>query len=101
MLQARRLSVSDDMEPVVEFLRGQSLTDKQIAAIVVEHPPTLSYSIPDRLQPFVDCLAGVGVDDIARVCCCGRMQPTVVVPCSRPFIRNVLTASSTAVCPCR
>lgn len=55
------------MTPVVAFLKDQGLTDKQIASVIVQHPPTLSYSIPDRLQPFVDCLEGVGVKDIARV----------------------------------
>lgn len=58
------------MEPVVAFLRGQGLTDKQVASVIVDHPPTLSYSIPDRLQPFVDCLTDVGVNDVARVRSC-------------------------------
>eukprot|EP00892_Ulva_mutabilis_P012814 jgi/Ulvmu1/9905/UM057_0062.1 len=66
---ARRLSVRDDMEPAVAFLRGQGLTDKQVASVIIDHPPTLSYSIPDRLQPFVDCLNVVGIDDVAQVIC--------------------------------
>lgn len=55
------------MEPVIAFLKDQGLTDKQVASVIVEHPPTLSYSVSDRLQPFADCLTGVGIENIARV----------------------------------
>lgn len=66
----------DDMEPVVEFLIAIGFTHKQVAATIVEHPPILSYSVTDRLQPFVDCLADVGIDDAARVCSCVlQLQP--------------------------
>lgn len=63
-VQARRLSVDEDMEPVVAFLEVQGLSTQQISAVVTEHPPVLSYSIPDRLQPLMQYLAGVGVQDV-------------------------------------
>lgn len=67
MFQARRLSVEEDMEPVVTFLEGQGLSTQQISAVVTEHPPVLSYSIPDRLQPLLQYLNSVGVQDIPGV----------------------------------
>lgn len=64
---ARRLSVEEDMEPVVAFLEGQGLSVRQVAAVVTEHPPVLSYSIPDRLSPLMTYLDTVGVQDVPKV----------------------------------
>lgn len=67
VLQARRLSVEDDMEPVVAFLEVQGLTTQQISSVVTEHPPVLSYSIPERLQPLLQYLNSVSVQDVPAV----------------------------------
>jgi hypothetical protein len=55
------------MEPVVGYLESQGLSTKQISVVVAEHPPVLSYSIPDRLQPLLQYLASVGVQDVPEV----------------------------------
>lgn len=68
VVQARRLSVEEDMEPVVSFLQVSGLSIQQVSAVVTEHPPVLSYSIPDRLQPLMQYLNSVGVQDVPGVC---------------------------------
>ena len=55
------------MKPVVEFLQAQGVQNKSIVAVLVEHPPILSYSVPDRLQPFVEYLRSVGIEDPCEV----------------------------------
>lgn len=62
---ARPLSVEQDMQPVVEFLSSHGLSQQQVVQVVTAHPPVLSYSVPGRLSPFWDYLAGLGVTDVA------------------------------------
>ena len=72
-MQARPLNVDDDMRPVVDFLRAQGMQDSQIVRVLVEHPPILSYSVEDRLQPFFDYLQSVGISapgDVRPAACC-------------------------------
>jgi hypothetical protein len=53
------------MAPVVDYLKGQGLTTPQVVAVVTGHPPVLSYSVPGRLQPFWEYMAGeVGLPDV-------------------------------------
>jgi hypothetical protein len=66
-VQARPLTVKDDMKPVVEYLREQGLQTRQVVAVVKGHPPILSYSIGGRIAPLFDYLRSVGFDDPAEV----------------------------------
>jgi hypothetical protein len=53
------------MAPVIDFLTARGLKPQDVVAVVTGHPPVLSYSVPDRLAPFWDYLAGeVGVPDV-------------------------------------
>lgn len=85
------------MEPVVAFLEGQGLSVRQVAAVVTEHPPVLSYSIPDRLSPLMSYLDTVGVQDVPKVCplfLC-RMIPLLILPSLLfTFGRDVLESES-------
>jgi hypothetical protein len=35
------------------------------AQVITAHPPVLSYSVPERLQPFWEYMASIGVPDVA------------------------------------
>lgn len=69
-VQARLLSVEDDMKPVVAFLRQKGLSDKQVVKVFSGHPPVLGYDPEKRLAPVIDYLRSVGVDNPVEV----RMQ---------------------------
>lgn len=43
--------------------------------VIAEHPPILSYSSTERLQPFVEYLSGLGLTDLATVI---RRRPTIL-----------------------
>jgi hypothetical protein len=58
---ARKLSVDDDVRPVVEWLFDQGLDKKGALRVLVDHPPVLCYSIKDRLQPFMELLKSTRV----------------------------------------
>lgn len=34
--------------------------------VISGHPPVLSYSVPERLEPFWDYLTSIGVQDVAK-----------------------------------
>lgn len=65
-VNARRLSVQEDMQPVCQFLQSQGLSEQQIVEVVTQHPPVLSYSIENRLQPFMAFLKEIGIADPAQ-----------------------------------
>jgi hypothetical protein len=67
LLQARILSVENDMKPVVGFLRSKGLSDRQVVEILIKHPPTLSYSVTERLEPFFNCMSDIGMKDFCSV----------------------------------
>ncbi|GFH14903.1 uncharacterized protein HaLaN_11040 [Haematococcus lacustris] len=50
------------MNPNSLFL--DSATRKRNASIISAHPPVLSYSVPQRLQPFVEYLQELGIQDV-------------------------------------
>lgn len=60
---ARLLSVDDEIRPVIEFLSSLGLSDQQVKQVVLEHPPVISYSPAEQLQPFLDGLRGLGIRD--------------------------------------
>ncbi|MEW5302561.1 MAG: hypothetical protein WDW38_002292 [Sanguina aurantia] len=63
---ARLLDVEADMRPVVDYLTDMtSVSD--VIKIVSRHPPVLSYSVPDRLQPFFEYMKSIGVTDVGAV----------------------------------
>jgi hypothetical protein len=108
-LQARLLSVDDDIRPVIEYLKSLGLSDQQVKEVgrhqaqcvhmtqerlvvrapimlphsehpqdravvfitllvdkrqvVLEHPPVVSYSPAEQLQPFLDGLRDLGIRD--------------------------------------
>lgn len=66
-MQARPLTVENDLQPVTSFLRQQGLTDKQICDVVSGHPPVLCYSDTARLQPLFDFLESAGIDSVSSV----------------------------------
>ena len=43
--------------------------------VIIEHPPVLSYSPEERLQPLVDYLRSLGITDPAQVV---RQRPTIL-----------------------
>lgn len=53
---ARKLSVDDDIKPVIEWLMNLGMDKQAVVRVLVEHPTVLCYSIRDRLQPFIDLL---------------------------------------------
>ncbi|EFJ42454.1 hypothetical protein VOLCADRAFT_97478 [Volvox carteri f. nagariensis] len=63
---ARKLDVDADMRPVVDFLLSRGVSVGEIAKVISGHPPVLSYSVPDRLEPFWDYLTSVGVANVAQ-----------------------------------
>ena len=75
---ARLLSVEGDMRPVVEFLRSQGASPGTLRTVITDHPPVLCYSVEQRLAPFFEYLASVGMNAmevrVAAVgvfaCCC-------------------------------
>ncbi|KAL0021386.1 hypothetical protein WJX77_010953 [Trebouxia sp. C0004] len=65
-VNARRLSVQEDMQPVCKFLQSQGLSQEQVVQVIMQHPPVLSYSIENRLQPFMSFLRDVGIVEPAQ-----------------------------------
>ncbi|KAL6754705.1 hypothetical protein V8C86DRAFT_2694782 [Haematococcus lacustris] len=61
---ARILSVEEDMQPVVDFLLSVHVSKGDMLKIISAHPPVLSYSVPQRLQPFVEYLQELGIQDV-------------------------------------
>ncbi|KAG2434524.1 hypothetical protein HYH02_012191 [Chlamydomonas schloesseri] len=61
---ARKLDVDTDMRPVIDFLIEKGVGVGDVVKIVSGHPPVLSYSVPDRLAPFWDYMASIGVADV-------------------------------------
>lgn len=92
LLQARRLNVQNDMQPVCQFFKNQGLSEQEVVEVcrsakhvllvsaftvaipsescilqvVSEHPPVLSYSIDNRLQPFMAYLQEIGIAEPAK-----------------------------------
>lgn len=62
-LQARPLTVEDDIRPVVDYLRSEGLQKEQIVKVFKGHPPILSYSADERLKPLFDYLGSIGFAD--------------------------------------
>lgn len=60
---ARLLSVESDIQPVVEWLTTQGLTDPQVKQVILGHPPVISYSPSERLQPFLESLQAAGIPE--------------------------------------
>eukprot|EP00210_Caulerpa_lentillifera_P005735 g5483.t1 len=60
---ARRLSVKNDMKPVLLYLRSVGLMDTQIVKMVSSNPSILGYSVENRLAPVYEFLESVGVKD--------------------------------------
>lgn len=54
--QARRLSVEEDIKPVVEFLLALGLDQAAVGGAIMRHPPLLCYSVEGRLAPLVEFL---------------------------------------------
>ena len=50
-------------------------TMSYLLQIISEHPPILSYSSTDRLQPFVEYLSELGYTDLASIV---RRRPTIL-----------------------
>ncbi|GIL79021.1 hypothetical protein Vretimale_70 [Volvox reticuliferus] len=63
---ARKLDVDMDMRPVVDFLLSRGVSVGDVAKVIGGHPPVLSYSVPERLEPFWDYLSSIGVQDVAQ-----------------------------------
>ncbi|GIL63797.1 hypothetical protein Vafri_17796 [Volvox africanus] len=63
---ARKLDVDTDMRPVVDFLLSRGVSVGDVAKVIGGHPPVLSYSVPERLEPFWDYLSSIGVQDVAH-----------------------------------
>ncbi|KAL3159632.1 hypothetical protein ABBQ38_010042 [Trebouxia sp. C0009 RCD-2024] len=63
---ARRLSVQDDMQPVCHFLQSQGLSEQEVVEVVSKHPPVLSYSVDNRLQPFMSYMKEIGIAEPAK-----------------------------------
>ncbi|CAL8469544.1 g9085 [Coccomyxa elongata] len=65
---ARRLDVEQDMKPVVDCLRSCGLEQAQIVKVISDHPAVLCYSPDERIKPFFEYLAsiGIGPEKIAR-----------------------------------
>jgi mTERF len=66
-LQARRLSVENDIKPVVAFFERMGLSNAEIVDIISVHPPVLSYDPASRLQALVDYLSSIGITDTKQV----------------------------------
>ncbi|KAG2490606.1 hypothetical protein HYH03_010998 [Edaphochlamys debaryana] len=62
---ARTLDVDADIRPVVEFLRNKGMGVGDVPKVISGHPPVISYSVPDRLEPFWEYLSSIGVPDVA------------------------------------
>lgn len=62
---ARKLDVDADMRPVVEFMRMHGVSVADVPKVISAHPPVLSYSVPERLEPFWAYLSEIGVVDVA------------------------------------
>ena len=91
-LQARKLDVEQDIKPVCEFLLAQGIPAASLAKVssssctpkhlmhdvhsrqnvdvhlqvISEHPPTICYSVPERLQPFWEFLNSIGIEAPAQ-----------------------------------
>eukprot|EP01023_Acetabularia_acetabulum_P030756 TRINITY_DN2895_c0_g1_i1.p2 TRINITY_DN2895_c0_g1~~TRINITY_DN2895_c0_g1_i1.p2 ORF type:complete len:213 (+),score=25.39 TRINITY_DN2895_c0_g1_i1:173-811(+) len=63
--KARRLTVQEDMIPVLSYLQEIGLQPSQIAKVIRKHPPVLSYSVSDRIKPFFEYLNELGVENPA------------------------------------
>ncbi|KXZ51865.1 hypothetical protein GPECTOR_11g301 [Gonium pectorale] len=61
---ARKLDVDADMKPVVDFLLAKGMSVGDVTKVISGHPPVLSYSVSDRLEPFWSYLASIGVPDV-------------------------------------
>lgn len=62
---ARELSVDDDMQPVVDYLKSKGLRTNEVVAVITGHPPVLSYSVEGRVAPFWEYMQGtVGLQDV-------------------------------------
>jgi hypothetical protein len=90
------------MKPVVNFLRQQGLTDKQVVTVLVEHPPVLSYDPETHLAPLMEYLKSVGIESPAEVrmfniyllrMCALRTARCIWMPC-RPTLPWQLCALS-------
>jgi mTERF len=68
-MQARPLTVEDDMRPVVEFLQDQGISQEQVRRIIVSHPPILSYRVEERLKPFFAFMKQQGIESVGQVRC--------------------------------
>ena len=66
-MQARPLTVEEDMKPVVDFLRQKGLANKQVVNVLVQHPPVLSYDPETRLAPIVAYLEELGIEEPMEV----------------------------------
>ncbi|PNH11459.1 hypothetical protein TSOC_001684 [Tetrabaena socialis] len=62
---ARKLDVDADIKPVVDFLLARGVSVGDVAKTISGHPPVLSYSVPDRLEPFWDYLASLGITNVS------------------------------------
>ncbi|KAK9908578.1 hypothetical protein WJX75_009901 [Coccomyxa subellipsoidea] len=58
---ARRLNVEEDMKPVVDCLRSCGLEQAQIVKVISGHPAVLCYSPEERVKPFFEYLASIGL----------------------------------------
>ena len=91
-LQARKLDVEQDIKPVCEFLLAQGIPAASLAKVcsssciskhlicdvhsqltlgmhmqvISEHPPTICYSVSERLQPFWEFLNSIGIEAPAQ-----------------------------------
>lgn len=62
---ARKLDVDTDMRPVVEFLLAKGVSVGDVVKVIAAHPPVLSYSVSERLEPFWSYMTEIGVTDVA------------------------------------
>lgn len=64
---ARLLSVEEDIKPVVGFFTSLGLSYTQVRQVILLHPPVISYSVTERLAPFLESLETMGLPDPIKV----------------------------------
>ncbi|CAE7944130.1 MTERF6, partial [Symbiodinium sp. KB8] len=57
------LSIGENLQPTVDWLKGLGLSDKAVAKAASRSPGLLGLSIGENLQPTVDWLKGLGLSD--------------------------------------
>jgi len=85
---ARLLDVETDMRPTVEYLTTLGLSYNQIKQIILMHPPVLSYSAKERIQPFIAELKEFGIEEPVRVI---ERRPSLLGLTNRDNIRSIVT----------